>query len=73
MLYAIRHDHKSAGRGNPLQDRPLLAITLKGLKRIKGGSWRKVACAIDIVRGACADLDLEELDDFMLCLAMVLM
>jgi site-specific DNA-cytosine methylase len=73
ILYAVRRACLENELPDPLSHAPLLLLSLKGLKRLQGGPRRKVAASIDLIRVACADLDLEQWDQLVLALAMVLM
>ena len=73
MLYAVRRDHLLNRRGNPLADRPLLALALKGLKRLQGGPRRKIPASMELLRLAIARLDLEAWDGLVKATALIFM
>ena len=73
MLYAIRFQHLAAGMGDPLRDKPLLKVAMKGLKRIQGGPRRKIPASMDIIREAVVGLDQETWNGLMVTIALVMM
>ena len=73
MIFAVRFHHLAAGHGDPLQNTPLLKLSLKGLKRMQGGPRRKISASMDLIRDIIRRLDLEDWDDLMLALALVVM
>jgi hypothetical protein len=50
MLNAIRSRHMRERRGNPMKDKQLLAMAMKGLKRLQGGVVRKIPATVDLLR-----------------------
>jgi hypothetical protein len=73
MLYALRFHHLAAGMGDPLCDKPLLKIAMKGLKKIQGGPRRKIPASMDIIRSAAASLDQNSWDGLIMTIALVMM
>jgi hypothetical protein len=50
MLNSIRHQHMLNRKGNPLEDRPLVRMAMKGLKRLQGGVVRKVPATVVLLK-----------------------
>jgi len=73
MLYAVRREHLLNRRGNPLAERPLLALALKGLKRLQGGPRRKIPATMELLRLAIARLDLTTWDGLVKATALIFM
>jgi len=73
VLYAIRYYHMLERLPDPLREKPLLKIALKGLSRISGPKVQKFPITMDIIRCAVGRLNLDEWDDLVTALAMLTM
>jgi len=73
MLYALRHLHLLERWPDPLQDKRLLKLAMKGISRIQGAPLRKVPASMDMIRWIIDRLDLEVWDDLIVAIALVMM
>jgi hypothetical protein len=73
MLFALRFKHLMARHPDPLEDKLLLRVAMKGVSRLQGGAWRKVPASIDMIRWIVAQLDLEVTDELLVAIALVMM
>jgi len=73
MLYALRFKHLMARRPDPLEDKVLLKIAMKGISRMQGGPWRKIPASMDMLRWIVSQLDLDDDDDLLVAIALVMM
>ena len=73
MLYALRHVHLLERWPDPLRDKVLLKMAMKGISRLQGAPLRKVPASMDMLRWAIARLNLEVWDDLMVAIALIMM
>ena len=63
MLYAIRFFHVMERLPDPLANKPLLTVALRGLKRLQGGPRRKIPVTMRILERSLTGLKLDVWDD----------
>jgi len=73
MLLALRRKHLLARYPDPLADKPLLKVAMKGAWRLQGEPLRKIPCSMDIIRWIAARHDWDVWDEFAVVLAVVFM
>jgi len=73
MLYALRFKHLMARYPDPLEDKTLLKIAMKGISRLQGGAWRKIPASMDMIRWIVSQLDLDNNDELLVAIALVMM
>jgi hypothetical protein len=73
MLFALRFKHLMARHPDPLEDKLLLRVAMKGVSRLQGGAWRKIPASMDMIRWLVSRLNLEETDELLVAIALVMM
>ena len=73
MLYALRFKHLMARYPDPLENKPLVKIAMKGVSRLQGGVWRKIPASMDMLRWIIAHCDLENADELLVAIALIMM
>jgi len=73
VLYALRFKHLMARYPDPLEDKRLVIIAMKGISRLQGGVWRKISASMDMLRWIIAHLDLDNDDELLVAIALVMM
>jgi hypothetical protein len=73
MLYALRFKHLMARCPDPLEDKLLLRIAMRGVSRLQGGAWRKIPASMDMLRWIVSQLDLDVTDQLLVAIALVMM
>jgi len=73
MIYAMRRKHLLARYPDPLADKLLLKVAMKGIWRLQGGALRKIPCSMDMIRWIADRLDWDDWDEFVVVLALVFM
>jgi len=73
MLYALRRKHLLARYPDPLADKLLLKVAMKGISRLQGGPLRKIPCSMGMIRWIAARHDWDVWDEFIVVLAVVFM
>ena len=63
MLYALRHVHLLEWWPDPLKDKVVLKMAMKGISRLQGAPLRKVPASMDMIRW----------DDLVVAIALVMM
>lgn len=73
MLFAIRMEHLKSRYGDPLVDKLLLKIVMRGLKRLQGGVIRKIPVTVELLLAVLDALDLTQWDDVVAATAIMFM
>jgi hypothetical protein len=73
MLNAIRSRYMRERKGNPMKDKQLLAMAMKGLKRLQVGVVRKIPATVDLLRETIGLLNLEDWDQLVIATSMMFM
>jgi len=58
---------------DPLADKVLLKIAMKGISRLQGGPWRKIPGSMDMIRWIVSQLNLDDNDELLVAIALVMM
>jgi hypothetical protein len=73
MLYALRRKHLLARYPDPLEDKLLVKMAMKGIWRLQGGPLRKIPCSMGMLNWLADQLDWNNWDEFVVLLAAVFM
>ena len=72
-LFAIRRFHLELGLKDPLEDKRMLSMTMKGLLKRQGGPLRKIPISMTMIRDIASTLDLERWNHLVVVTAIVTM